>query len=502
MLAVLFYCACLGLMMTASLAGPIFVGLLNSEYDVALRLSIYLLLGGFLFAALVLGILHRQRRMPRIGRLALVALVWLTLPLVAAIPIFDISALNFSDSMFEAVSGLTTSGSSVIQTLETWPRALIFWRSQLQWFGGYLWIISLILIVAPLGIGGLTSHTRTLIAHSDQAQVQRRMVQLAGRFAIIYVGSTALSFLAFFLTAVSASDAVLLAMAAISTGGFLPFETTLDQVLGRVGMVIFGLFLLLGATSIFWQSMLLGGEFKRLGRHRESYSIIALTIALALLVTVLIATGSANEQGAIVTALAEGFLAASSLVATSGVESRPGVFALLPLVVVLFVVFLGASAYSTSGGIKHYRLGAMFVQSWGELDKLIYPNAVRSRHFGTATRDIEVMKAIWSFFLATLLVIGLGTIIIASSGVEFEAALTATVVNFSTAGPVYESGWAAPDMPDWPDYHAFSAASKWALMAVMLLGRLEVLAIFGLFSFSFWRTDWAERRVRPGSVAK
>ncbi|MGI9356078.1 MAG: potassium transporter TrkG, partial [Rhizobiaceae bacterium] len=282
-------------------------------------------------------------------------------------------------------------------------------------------------------------------------------------------------------------NALTLAMAAVSTGGFLPFDTGLDEVLGMFGLFIFAVFLLFGATSIFWQSMLFGGEVRRLGEHRESYSIIALIAVLTFVIFGLIASGTAGDDAYVARALVEGFLAAASLVATSGVESRPGIFALLPLVVVLFVVFAGASAFSTSGGIKHYRLGGMIVQSWGELDKLIYPNAVRSMRFVSEKRDIDLMKAIWSFFLAAILVIGIGTILVASSGIEFEAAFTATLVNFSTAGPVYDSGWAAPDAPDWPEYWQFSTLSKWVLMLVMLLGRLEVLVIVGLFSVRYWR---------------
>ena len=488
MLAVLFYLACTGLALTVSLLAPILVGLAVGEDAVAMRLGVYLLLGGFVFGAVVLAIVERQRRMPRIGRLSLVTAVWFVLPLVAAIPIMDISQLSLTDSLFEAFSGLTTTGSSVIQSVESWPVSLVFWRVQLQWLGGFLSIITVVLIVAPLGIGGLTSRTRTLVAHLDQARTQGRLLFLISRFAIIYLVMTLLCFLGFFLSGTSGYDGLTLAMTAVSTGGFLPFASSLDTVLNRFGLFVFAVFLLFGATSIFWQGMLLGGEVRRLGQHRESYSVIGLVALLTIAIFFLIAQGTAGDDAYVATAVVEGFLAAASLVATSGVESRPGVFALMPLVIVLFVVFAGASAFSTSGGIKHYRLGGMIVQSWAELDKLIYPHGVRSRKFGSMHHDIDLMKAIWGFFLAAILVIGVGTVLVASSGIEFEAALTATLVNFSTAGPVYNSGWAAPDMPDWPDYWQFSTFSKWVLMLVMLLGRLEVLVIVGLFSLKYWRS--------------
>ncbi len=487
MLSVLFYLACAGLVLMLSLVFPILVGAAAGETDVAARLGIHLLLGSFVFGAFVLAIIQRQRRIPRIGRLSLVCGVWVVLPVFAALPIADISNLGLTDAMFESFSGLTTAGSTVIQSLESWPVALIFWRVQLQWLGGYLAILTVVLFIAPMGVGGLTSPTRTLIANANPTQTQGRMLYLTQRFALIYLIMTALCFVGLFLSGIPGFRALMLSMAAVSTGGFLPFETSFDANVSLVGMFVFAVFLLLGATSIFWQSMLLGGELRRLGKHRESYSIIVLIGILTLVIFILIVRGTSGDESYAITAAVEGFLAAASLVATSGVESRPGIFALLPLVVVMFVVFVGASAFSTSGGIKHYRLGGMIIQSWGELDKLIYPNAVRAQHFSPEGSGIAPMKAIWSFFLAAILVISIGTILVAASGIEFEAALTATIVNFSTAGPVYNSGWAAPDAPDWPSYWEFSQGSKWVLIAVMLLGRLEILVAVGLFSTKYWR---------------
>ncbi len=217
MLSVLFYLACAGLVLTLSLAFPILVGAAAGEADVAARLSVYLLLGSFVFGAFVLAIIQRQRRIPRIGRLSLVCGVWVVLPVFAALPIADISNLSLTDSMFEAFSGLTTSGSTVIQSIESWPESLVFWRVQLQWLGGFLSILTVVLFVAPMGIGGLTSRTRTLIANANPTQTQGRMLYLIQRFALIYFVMTVLCFLGFFLTGVSGYQALMLSMAAIST---------------------------------------------------------------------------------------------------------------------------------------------------------------------------------------------------------------------------------------------------------------------------------------------
>lgn len=488
MLAVFFYLGCVGLLLTLSLLGPIFVGLLAGETEVSQRLGFYLLLGGFLFGGPILAIAGRLRRVPQIGRLMLLFLVWTVLPLAAAIPIEDISDLGFVDSLFEAVSGLTTTGSSVLNTVEIWPQALIFWRVQLQWIGGYLALLTVIMVIAPMGIGGLTPQTSAVTSGAELRGGQRRLLIFAVNLGLLYATMTALCFLAFFLSGTRPFYAVTLAMTATSTGGFLPFDGSLDQVLGLFSLFVFGLFLVFGATCIFWQRMLLSGNFSGLSVHRESYSVLTIVGLLTLAFTILVASVSSVGDLSPGRTLVEAFLNSASLVATSGVETRPGYFTLMPLVLVLFVVLVGGSAFSTSGGLKHYRLGGMIVQSWSELDRLIYPNVVRSSHFGSEKYDMQLMKAIWSFFVVAVLTIGIGTIFVATAGIPFEAALTATIATFSTAGPLYDAGWATDNGAPWPPYSAFPVPAKCALMLIMLLGRLEVLAILGLFSARYWRS--------------
>ncbi len=487
MLAVLFYLACVGLLVTASLLGPVVVSLLAGDHQLAQRFSIYLLLGVFLFGGPALAISGRQRRIPKIAHLALVLLVWTVVPALAAIPIADISDLDALDALFEAVSGLTTTGATTLNTVEIWPQPLIFWRSQLQWIGGYLTLLTIVLILAPLGIGGLTNRRASIGGGGEIVAGQMRVFVLALNMGLLYAVVTGICFLAFFLSGTRAFYAMTLAMSAVSTGGFLPFDDSLDEILGVFGLFVFGLFLTIGATSVFWQRMLIGGKLARLAEHRESYSVILLILFLTVVFALSLVAVSANAAQEVVGIFVESFLNAASLVATSGIETRPGIFSLLPLIVVLFVVLAGGSAFSTSGGLKHYRLGGMLVQSWSELDRLVYPNAMRPSRFGSQIYDIELLKAIWSFFVVAFLTIGFGTIFVATTGIPFDAALTAAIAAFSNAGPVYEAGWAAPGTEPWAPFSAFSTTAKVTLMVIMVLGRLEVLAIIGLFSIRYWQ---------------
>ncbi len=486
MLSIIFYFGLVGLFLTASLLGPIFVGLLASETETALRFASYLVFGSFIFGSPVLAIAGRLKRLPEIGSLMLVFLTWTILPLAAAVPIWNISGLPVIDAVFEAVSGLTTTGASVLSTVEEWPQSLIFWRVQLQWVGAYLALLTVVLIMAPLGLGGLSSAAPSISGGKAAAFGQNRLRDLAINLGVFYAIMTLFCALFLLFAGTRPFYAVTLAMTSVSTGGFLPFDGPIEQATNGFGVLTIGVFLLGGATCIFWQRMLVKGQVDRLAKHRESYFVMLLAGVLTVLLVISILTVSPVSGSEVGYVIVEAFMNAASLVATSGVESRPGIVALLPLVLVLFIIFLGGSAFSTSGGLKHYRFGGMVVQSWGELDRLVYPNAVHPARFGTQGYDQKLIGSVWSFFVAAILTIAAGTIAVAAAGIPFEAALTATISCFATAGPIYNAGWAASG--DWPTYSAFPPIAKASLMIIMILGRLEVLAVLGIFSIRYWQS--------------
>lgn len=488
MLAVLFYLACVGLFFTVSLLGPVMVALLAKENAEALRFGFYILVGGFIFGTPILAMLGRLRRIPQIGRLMLMFLVWTILPIIAALPFYQMTDMPLVDALFESFSSFTTSGSSTAKSLSQWPRSILFWRVQLQWLGGYLTLLTIILILAPLGVGGLSSRKSSLSVGADLRASQDRILIFAINLGLLYATTTALCSLGFFLTGTRAFYSVSLAMAAVSTGGFLPFDTSLDQTIGVGGQAIFALFLIIGATSIFWHRMLLKGQWSAVLQHRESYSVILIILFVGVVFTATQIVVSGGQSQAPIGSLVQGILNAASLVATSGVQSQPGYFTLMPLVVVLFIVLAGGSAFSTSGGLKHYRMGGMLVQSWNELDRLVYPNAVRSSHFGTEQFDLELMKSIWSYFVAAILILAAGSIFLATTGIPFEGALTAAIAAFTTAGPVYNAGWSVAVGQDWPLLSEFTDPAKVALIILMVMGRLEIIAVLALFSTQYWRS--------------
>ncbi|MEN0042033.1 MAG: potassium transporter TrkG, partial [Pseudomonadota bacterium] len=296
MLAVAFYLGCTGLIVTVSLLAPVVIAILAGEGEVAQRLGFYILMGSFIFGGPALAIIGRLRRIPQIGRLVLLALVWSILPIALAVPLWDITEISFVDALFEAVSGLTTTGSTTVREIEQWPQAMIFLRVQAQWIGGYLALLTIILVIAPSGIGGVQSRDTIMFVGADFRAQQGRLLAFAGNLALLYTLLTVLCALAMFVTGTRAFYALTLSMTAISTGGFLPFDTSLDQTISLASLFIFGIFLLAGATSIYWQRMLASGQWAKARQHRESYFVLGVITVLTLVFAFQFASVSGLES--------------------------------------------------------------------------------------------------------------------------------------------------------------------------------------------------------------
>ena len=485
MRAVLFAIALAVLAASLSLTLPALIALALGEPLVA-RLGLYMALGTFASGSVLIALSGRVRAPGTTGALSISLAVWAGLPLAVAVPMADLAGLTYIDALFETVSGLTTTGASVLETVDAAPRVVVVLRSQLHWLGGLMTLLTILLVLAPLGLGGLSVQALPRSRGRSSMLGSSRLANLIYTLTLVYTLMTVIGFLAFQLVGVEAFAAFNLAMTAVSSGGFLPFDDALLDVAGAGGLIVFSVMLIIAATSIFWHGMVVRWQVTRLRSHRESYLVIGVTLVLAAILFLSLARQSG--PGERLSNAVESLFNAASLVSTSGIESRPGVLTLVALPVVVFVMLAGGSAYSTSGGLKLYRLGGMVVQSGQELHRLVYPSAVLPARFGSQYFDVTMIRAIWSFFVAAIVTIAIGAVLVSPSAVNFEAALVATVAAFSGAGPVYEAGWAAPGTPAWPGWEGFDAPAKLVLCAVMILGRVEVLSVVALFSLRYWRS--------------
>lgn len=465
----------------------VLVSVAHSEMELATEMLLLFAVGSFCAVAVVTALLGRIKQTERaFTYLALVG-VWTVTPLICAIFFVALAEIPFLPAWFEAVGALTTSGASVL-VREQAPKGLLFWRSTCEWYGGFLTLASIIHVLAPAGFGGLQSNSRMLAISPGEGLFRP---QNYNRLALQYTLMTGLIFLGLVLFGVNPLDAVMLGMISAATGGFLPFAGPLEENISEGATTIMALGLCLGTMSVFWRRQILRHPQRALQNNLEAKIVVCIILALTIAYAARIADVSGGPvRSSIVAALQEGFFTASSLVATSGIETRPGVIALLPNILVLAVIFVGAGVYSTTGGVKVFRIGAMWIYTVAELNRLIYPNSVDRLKFGDLAIDRRSMQAIWTYFIIAILVVGTGAMLMALTATGFEAAIVMSVAFFSNASPVYDAFRplaAEAVVSEWPSFQALPHPVTYLLaIAIMTIGRLEVLVIFAVLNVRFW----------------
>ena len=479
MITAIHYIALLGTLLSASLLGPALFAYAQNEIDEAIKLSLYATLGGYFFYSLLMGVRGRRHDLNRVNTICLVLISWTLFPVLLAIPLSDLFVISYGEAVFEAFSAFTTTGADGIKNAASLPKSAIWLRYQIQWLGGFATLVTFTLFLGSIRIGGLPYRFTGKTEKSIEGKaLTNRFLWLLGQF---YLGFSLAAFTAFLICGISPLQSILLTSSAVSTGGYI---TNLES-LGSSVMLVFSLFLFLGGTSVFWHRSLLSVDTKKLRSHRESYIILFIIALLTISFFYAVITVSGNNSGFIAVA-SESIFNAVSVATTSGIESRPGIFALLSPLLLLFIIFIGAGVYSTGGGVKIFRLGAMLFHTSRELSNLVYPNGVNKSGAGGEKYTMFEMNTIWTMFCACVVVVGGGSIALSLSGLSFEASITAAIATFSNAGPFYSPQWVAHGAQGWPEYFEMNLNQKYILCLIMLFGRLEIIAIIAVINPFYW----------------
>lgn len=428
---------------------------------------------GFIAGAMFFALQGRAKDLRRDNAIFAIVLAWLALPLIAAVPLGLTVPGGVMDALFEATSGLTTTGATVFHSVNGLAPAVILWRAELQWLGGLLTLITFAAILSPLGFGGLSARGLAAIGR-DRNGVNKTWNLIRGLVAI-YTGGTLLCLAALFLAGVPAFDALALSLSTVSTGGFMPRDGSLDVYQLPVANAVIFLFMLVGATSIVWHRYILDVRRDDPAGHLESYWVLAIVAAVALLYFFTIPAGDRSLPDAI----ARAAFTAASVVSTTGFETGQGALADVPPPLTMFLLFVGGAALSTAGGVKLYRAGVMMIQSGRELHRLVFPNSVQGPgRWGFRPED-GMVKAVWANLSIAMLVVILAALLLALELPSVEASLFAAISAFSNAGPFYTAA-----SPDSPTYASFSDLSKAVMMLTMILGRLEVFVFVALLTMT------------------
>ena len=439
---------------------------------------------GVIAGALVIGFRGRQDRLNRLHVSTLVLAVWLLLPAVASLPLYASGGFSGLDmAFFEAVSGLTTTGASVIPDVSTLPVTIVFWRSLLQWFGGALTLLTAVLVLAPFGV--LSTPFNITIPGYERDDLAKSVWATGRHILPAYALLTLLCMIFLWLTGVPGFDALCLALSALSTGGFMPAAGNISQYDSILSELVLIVFMLLGATSVLAHRAAL---LRMPGSHadnRESWYLAAVVAVAAVVLTVLLLLSQDFTGGWGVARV--GIFRAVSLVTTTGFDNASEVSAGVPFAAILALCSIGGASFSTAGGLKVFRVFSMATQAHRELKRLIHPRGITKAKSAGKPFDVQIMKTIWSMFFVFLIATGVVSVVLGAEGVAVEQAVIAALSSLSNTGPAlhmtaFDAAGQSAEL-----YGRMPTFPLMVLSAAMVLGRIEFVIMLSLALFVMMR---------------
>lgn len=410
-----------------------------------------------------------------------VVLFWTVLGTAAALP-FLISSqtqVNMTDAVFEAWSGLTTTGATVLVGLDQLPRSILYYRQQLQWFGGMGIIVLAVAIMPMLGVGGMQLYRAETPGPVKDNRLTPRIAQTAKALWYIYMGLTTLCMAAYWLAGMSFFDALGHSFSTVAIGGFSThdasighFESTLIETVAVVFMLAAGLNFALHFLA--WRGFTLRPYFEDT-EARVYFGVLlvvsAVTIAYLLL---------AGVYDSFATAIHHGIFQVVSIGTTTGFTTAEYFFwpGFLP-VLLLLVSFVGGCGGSTGGGIKVIRVLLLFKQGGREIKRLIHPSAQLPVKVGGRVLPDRVVESVWGFFALYVASFCVMSLMLAATGLDLVTSFSAVAACMNNLGPGLGQVGA--------HYADISDPAKWVLCFAMLLGRLEIFTLLVLFNPHFWR---------------
>ena len=407
------------------------------------------------------------------------ALGWIAPCMFAALPMMLGPAdLTLADAVFEATSGLTTTGSTVIDKVETMPPGLLLWRAQLNWMGGIGVIVIAVAVLPTLNIGGM--QVFRIQGNTGGERALRRSMRIGGTILGVYVSLTAALALALWLAGMPRFDAFIHAMSTISTGGFGTsdasigaFNNGLIDLIACIGMVLGGIpYLLFPQLARGRWRVVLGDQQVRW------YLGLLAAASLAVVVWLMIARGFSP-----LAAIHHGTFTVVSVMTGTGLYTIDySDWIGLPAAVLFFLTFVGGCAGSAAAGIKVFRLNLLFANARVQLHQLLRPHVVDIATFNKKPISQEIMQSVMGFLFVYVLAFAVLSMLLGFLGLDFLTALSGAAAAISNLGP----GLGTTIGPD-TTFAPLPDAAKLLLAAGMLFGRLEMFVLLVLFLPNFWK---------------
>ena len=423
---------------------------------------------------------HDRELRPRDG-FTLVFLLWLGFAAISALPFYlYFPNIGYTDAFFEAVSGLTTTGATVISSLDTLAPSLNFWRHMMNWLGGMGIIVLAVAILPMLGVGGTQLFKAEIPGIDKDSKMAPRISQTAKRLWLVYLSFTLLTCMGLKWAGMGWFDAVCHAMSAFSLGGFSTHDASIAFFDSPAIEAVLIAATLLGAVN-FASHFAMAREKSPKPYWRDEEARAMLTILAASIAAASIYMWQQGYYTPLEALRYVGFNFVSIGLANGFANAD---FATWPLLVTLWMFFLSnvlANTGSMGGGIKMARALVLAKFSLREVSLLLHPNAVRTVKLNRRSISDRTAMAVMAFIFVYFMTVVIFTLGLLASGMDFITALSATIACITNAGP----GLGAVGPAD--NYAALSGLQKWMCAAVMLLGRLEIFTVFILFTPDYWK---------------
>lgn len=436
------------------------------------------LLAGILLWAPV----HRVRKELRLrDGFLVVAAFWTVLGTFGAAPLYfaDSLTMSFTDAVFESMSGLTTTGATVLSGLDELPKSLLFYRQQLQWLGGMGIIVLAVAVLPMLGVGGMQLYRAETPGPVKDTKLTPRITETAKALWYVYLAFTIACAVAYAAAGMGWFDAICHAFSTVAIGGFSPHDASIGYFDSAAIDVVAIFFMFVAGINFslhFFAWRYVSVKHYSQDPEFRAYSFMLIVVSVLVCGGLLSHYGFENADRTLI----NGVFQAVSIATTTGFTTDN--FSAWPAgipVLLIFASFVGGSAGSTAGGIKVIRWLLVYKQGVREIVRLVHPSAEIPVKLGNKAVQYRVVDAVWGFFSIYIIVFGIMLLLMMATGLDQVTAFSAVAATLNNLGP------GLGDVSS--GFMTVSDTGKWISIAGMLLGRLEIFTLLVLITPTFWR---------------
>ena len=454
---------------------PIFIQFFFKEIDSSFfGASIITIIFGTLF---FLSNLDHDKKLNLQQAFLLTALSWLSIAIFGSLPlIFSEVNFSFTNAFFESMSGITTTGSTIIPNLEEMPKAILLWRAILQWLGGIGIIVMAITLMPIMNVGGMQLFK---ISNSDSSEkILPKSKEIALRLIYIYSGLTTLCAISYKILGMNTFDSITHSMTTIATGGFSNYNESIGFFNSFSIEISAMIFIILGSLPFIAYIKFLNGNRRIFFSDIQIRTFLKIILISILILSIYLFLDKSSELN-FRTVL---FNVISILTGTGYVNAQFDNWGGFPLIIFIGLMFIGGCAGSTTCGIKIFRFQILYSFVLNQLKKIIYPKGIFVLKYNQSPVDDKFTASIISFIYMYLVIFFAITALLSLTGLDFITSISGAATSISNVGP----GLGSTIGPN-GNFSSLPDVSKWILSFGMILGRLELFAILVLFLPSFWR---------------